>query len=168
VHRQDRSEVNKNRQITVEQKHIDLGLPDSSAMCMIAEAVKDQVPGCTKVHVDMQTVRWTGKDGIRRTYLTPAVAQSALVRFDAGDDVKPFTFRLSRLIHTTKAKNQNKAKAEHSPSGVSNRARVAGRAVPMLGNATRRRFGIRNLRINQQGQVVQLGTIEPTPLESGT
>jgi hypothetical protein len=148
------------RIIKVQQKHIDQGIPESSARCMIAEALKDSIPGSKKVHVDMQTIRYTDDKGVRRTYLTNGSAQAALVRFDAGDEVLPFSVRLHQPIHISRGRPQaSKRKTEvardHQP-----RARLGGRPVPVMGNSTRRKFGIRGLRINQEGQVVQ-SNLEP-------
>lgn len=151
------------RLIKVTDRHITLAVPEHSSKCMVAEGMKDSIPGATKLHVDMQTLRYTDDKGVRRTYLTPSSVQSALVRFDAGDPVEPFAFHLPQVIHINKPTQQTKAhdttgrKAEMAKGSVA-RARIGGKAVPIMGNATRRRFGIRNLRINQEGQVVQVGT----------
>lgn len=150
---------NDKRVITVEQRHIDEAMPESSAKCMIAEAVRESYPGSKRIHVDMQTIRYTDAKGVRRTYLTSTAAQHALVRFDAGDPVDPFRFMLHDLIHINRPhNNESKKKRDARASG---HARVGGRPV-VLGNATRRRFGIRNLRINAEGQVVQAGTVKET------
>jgi hypothetical protein len=67
----------------------------NSRHCMIAEAVKAQIPGATTVCVDMMTVRFSiPEKGLRYTYPTPALAQDALARFDRGLIVEPITVRL--------------------------------------------------------------------------
>lgn len=68
-----------------------------SSHCMIADAVKLAVPDATGISVDLQTIRFSDrKRRLRYVYLTPRIAQLALVEFDAGEKPKPFTFRLDR------------------------------------------------------------------------
>ena len=157
---------NKRPLIRVERRHIDGAVPENSAKCMVAEAVCASIDGALRPHVDMQTIRYTDPLGIRRVMLTPASVQAALVRFDAGDPVEPFAFILPDPIHVSKPTRATKGHTKHAAERTRTdraRVRVGGRPVPILGSATRRRFGIRNLRINQQGQVVQLGTLEAEP-----
>jgi Fe-S-cluster formation regulator IscX/YfhJ len=49
---------------------------ESSSHCMIADAIKRQLPNARHVAVDLQTIRFT--------YLTPTLAQMALLDFDDG------------------------------------------------------------------------------------
>jgi hypothetical protein len=66
-----------------------------SSHCVLAEAVKIAHPGALRVSVDLQTIRFTAKDGkYRYTYLTPRVGQVALVNFDQGILPAPFTMLL--------------------------------------------------------------------------
>jgi len=68
-----------------------------SGHCMIADAVKAAVPGAANISVDLQTIRFSDpKKRMRYVYLTPRMAQLALVDFDAGEMPDPFTFRLDR------------------------------------------------------------------------
>ena len=162
----------KRKRIVVTDEHIARGIPELSSKCMVAEAMKDALPGALKPHADMQTLRYTDTKGIRRTYLTPASVQSALVRFDAGDKVEPFAFFLDTPIQISKPTASTKAKAtmrEREGHGATRTvvagqhkapARIGGRPIPYLKTGTRRKFGIRNLRINQQGKVEQIGVIE--------
>ncbi len=150
------------KRINVTQENIEESTRENSAKCMVASALKGNIAGCKKTHVDMQTMRFTDVHGIRRTYLTPAAVQAALVRYDAGDPVEPFSFNLPSAIHLSKPNNAVKSHAtrrsvEVAPGHEGARARIGGKAIPMMGNATRRRFGIRNLRINAEGKVEQLG-----------
>ena len=76
---------------------------DSTA-CMIADAVKEQVPGAKYVAVDLQSVRWTDPvKGLRYVYLTPSNAQGALVMFDQGIEMEPFKVKL-RGAQVTRSK----------------------------------------------------------------
>ena len=82
--------------VDVCKSHIENGVTKDSHACMIADAIKEACP----ILVDLQTIRWTDKDkGVRYTYLTPAVAQHNLLKFDQGKPVAPFTFSLSKPAH---------------------------------------------------------------------
>jgi hypothetical protein len=62
---------------------------------MIAESLKASLPYATYVSVDIQTIRFSDKaNGARYVYLTPRIAQEALVKFDAGEEVEPFRCEL--------------------------------------------------------------------------
>ncbi len=74
-----------------------------STSCMIADAIKAQVPGATHVAVDLQSIRWSDPaKGLRYVYLTPTNAQGALVMFDQGLEMEAFTVKL-RGAHVTRA-----------------------------------------------------------------
>lgn len=85
------------REIEVEQQHIDDALKGDSHSCMIAEAIKEQIPGAKKVVVDIATIRWTDTIKNRRIIcLTPMKAQEGLVAFDRGFKPPPFRFSSNR------------------------------------------------------------------------
>src|SRR5215472_13072355 len=83
----------KSVDISVTQEHIAEAERDSTGRCMVAEAIKSSIPGVSHVQVDMQTIRFT-RDGERETYFTPWDVGNAIVRFDGGDPIEPFSFRL--------------------------------------------------------------------------
>jgi len=83
----------KSVDIAVSETHIADAERDVTGRCMVAEAIKANVPGVSHVQVDMQTIRFT-RNGERETYFTPWDVQNAIVRFDGGDSIEPFTFRL--------------------------------------------------------------------------
>ncbi len=88
-------------QVTVDQDMIEAAKQRDSSHCMIAEAIKAAYPEASMVAVDLQTIRFSDpKKGLRFTYLTPRQAQVALVQFDQGTDVTPFSVRL-RGSHVT-------------------------------------------------------------------
>jgi hypothetical protein len=163
--------VTKRVIVRVEQRHIDEAIPNNSVKCMIAEAIRSSVPDVTHPHADIQTMRYTDAKGIRRTFLTPASVQAALTRFDAGDEVAPFAFSLPYPIHISKptpamVSGALKVKSERSPDTHFVRPRVGGKPTPVLQygpnggtRGTRRRFGMRALRINQDGTVAQTGLL---------
>lgn len=73
-----------------------------SSHCMIAEAIKEAVPEATSVSIDVQTIRFSiPSKRLRYTYLTPRIAQLAVIDFDQGKMPKPFEFRLDGAQVTT-------------------------------------------------------------------
>jgi len=89
--------------VHVREKHIQQGIPRNSGYCMVSEAIKEsiydkygEIPA--RVSTDLQTIRFTmpSRD-LRYIYFTPASVQSALVKFDQGEEPDPFTFRLKTI-----------------------------------------------------------------------
>lgn len=71
-----------------------------SHSCMIADAIHDAAD-VKYVLVDVQTIRFSDmKKRKRYTYLTPPGAQQAIIRFDQGKSVTPFTFSLGTPVKT--------------------------------------------------------------------
>jgi hypothetical protein len=101
--------------ISVTKEHVDNGKVKDSQSCMIADAIKQACPKAQYIMVDLQSIRFTDKAKRKRyIYLTPAVAQHNLIRFDQGDSVKPFTFSLTtparaQTIQTTRTSERVKA-----------------------------------------------------------
>ena len=82
--------------IRVTKVHMDHSSVKSSSHCMIAMAVKDAIPMATSIAVDIQTIRFSlPEKRIRCTYLTPRIAQTAIIQYDQGVMPKPFEFKLS-------------------------------------------------------------------------
>jgi hypothetical protein len=74
---------------------------------MIAEAIQQQRPEWKQILVDLQTIRWTNPRTRKRyVALTPEVAGSALVAFDRGEQIQPFSFRVDP-IQVTEMKRVN-------------------------------------------------------------
>ncbi len=70
-----------------------------SRFCMIAEAIKRVHPSIHHVQVDTATITFTDSaTGKRLQYLTPPAAQMAIIQFDDGDNVEPFTLDLKNPI----------------------------------------------------------------------
>src|SRR5215203_1022975 len=83
--------------ISVDVDTIVNAIQADSHQCMIADAVQAQVKNAKFIMVDLQSIRFTDKErGIRYIYLTPPVAQQAILEFDKGKPVKPFEFTLSQ------------------------------------------------------------------------
>src|SRR5262245_57512785 len=68
--------------VRVTDELIETALPKNSEHCMIADAVKIAFPGAKGVSVDLATIRFSDPEkGLRYIYLTPRIAQTALVEF---------------------------------------------------------------------------------------
>lgn len=81
--------------IEVTADDIKLAKPKDSGHCMIADALGRQRPDTRHRSVDLATIRWSDpRLGKRYVALTPPVAQRALLDFDHGRRVAPFTFRI--------------------------------------------------------------------------
>ena len=81
--------------IEVTQEHIDNGVRKDAGCCPVGLALKDA--GVQDPDVQRSFARWEEVSGEwRRTKLPelPAAAQLFIERFDAGEPVRPFTFRL--------------------------------------------------------------------------
>lgn len=144
-----------------------------SAHCMIAMAIRDVVPQMTSIAVDLQTIRFSDPEaGYRYSYLTPRIAQEALIDFDQGVMPEPFSFRLmgahvTLMTHKrpggatprsmTEAQKVSLAKAtltlRGNRGGVVRGAgsgaqplRVGGALPPMSRFARRREFGLKALK----------------------
>ena len=108
--------------------------PRDSRHCMIAEALRTAYPAASKISVDLATIRFTDKHkGLRYTYLTPRLAQAALVQFDQKISPPPYQVKL-RGAQVTRAHGYGKklTPAEHrqrvkaaQKSAVATRARLA-------------------------------------------
>ena len=93
--------------VNVTQFIIDQAVPRDSGHCMIADGVVSSYPGAVRASADMQTIRFSDPDkGLRYVYLTPRLVMEALVRFDLGQAIEPFSFQL-RAGHTTRVSHRD-------------------------------------------------------------
>jgi len=133
--------------IQINRTHIAKAIKGDAIHCMIAESIREKFPQARWILVDMQTIRWTDRQrGIRYTYLTPRSAQRALLKFDSGEPVIPFSMGLSqpivRPIHplTHRAvKKPNKAKSKKPNTARYKHKKIAPEAASI------RRYGMRAL-----------------------
>lgn len=102
---------------------------------MIAEAIKDAVPGAKSVTVDLQTIRWS--DPVRRLryiYVTPMKCVKALIDFDHGRPVDSFTFAVRNgMVTPMNTKNPNR---DRSLQATPRRARLVPRDASNPGEVT--------------------------------
>lgn len=102
--------------VDVTQEQIDSATQRDSRRCMIAEAITAAHPKYTKVMVDLATIRWTNPRTKKRyVCLTPEAAGIALVAFDQGEEVKPFSMSLV-AVQVTPTQRVPKPKAEGEPT----------------------------------------------------
>jgi hypothetical protein len=81
--------------------------------CMIAEAIRTQVKGATAISVDLMTIRYSNLEkGLRYIFHTPRTAQIALMNFDGGNPISPFSFRLRGGQIVTMVKRGEHGKGE--------------------------------------------------------
>jgi hypothetical protein len=80
--------------VNVTQVDIDKALRNHSARCVVATAIKRAVSTAKRIEVDLQTIRWS-TDTERVVFVTPVPVMDYITDFDAGDEIKPFSFRLN-------------------------------------------------------------------------
>lgn len=97
--------------VQVTPEIIDRAVARDSGYCMFAEAIREAFPDAGRgISVDLQTCRVTDKKrGLRYIYLTPRSLQTAIVDFDQGIEVKPFSIRLRGAHVIRKASLRRKA-----------------------------------------------------------
>jgi hypothetical protein len=85
----------KRMKIAVKRNNIASAILKDSHHCMIADAIQEQVPWAKFVSVDTQSIRMSNaEEGRRYIFLTPPLAQQAIIKFDQGVMVQPFQIEL--------------------------------------------------------------------------
>jgi hypothetical protein len=82
------------RRITVTQDIIDTAVRNDSKHCAVADALAATIPDASHIIVDLNTLRFTMKNGKRWAYITPNRVGDYIIAFDAGETIEPFTFVL--------------------------------------------------------------------------
>lgn len=116
--------------VHIEQHHIDNAEVRNSHRCMIADAIREEIPGAKFISVDLQSIRFSIFDenryreegvGRRYHYFTPTIAQVALLKFDQGKKLRPLSFTMRsgicRNIPWPK-KDKVKGRKRHISKGV--------------------------------------------------
>lgn len=96
--------------VFIEQHHIDQSCRRDSTRCMISEAVVDSFnrrkrgpKECINVTTDLRKIRLSVPAlGLRFEYDTPPRAYRALLAFDRGDHMEPFSFTLTGAVRAYK------------------------------------------------------------------
>ena len=100
--------------VNVTEELIEHAIRHDSRSCMISNAIKAERPDFKNVLTDLQTIRWTNpRTGKRYICLTPLSAGRALVDFDAGRKIEPFTLLLKPAQITPATGNKGKRKLIH-------------------------------------------------------
>jgi hypothetical protein len=140
--------------VPVTQEQIDLAVPKDSSHCMIADALKEKMPEARRVSVDLATIRYT-LGGIRYIHLTPSSCQVALLRFDHGEKVEPFTFSMQAPVQTHQSGHKSKRTDNKATTKRVNTSSIVqkrgGNAPPLAPLANRSSSGVRSGRIRQFG-----------------
>lgn len=128
-----------NIKVEVSKENVGRACERNSHCCMVADAVRDRLPWATFIQVDTQSIRFNNrKQGKRYIYLTPPEAQKAIVLFDQGVKVRPFSFTLSQgymKVQTMRARNKKAKKTSRSY-----KKNPSKRTPPMY-----REFGLRSM-----------------------
>lgn len=128
--------------ITVDIDTIVNAVTADSHHCMIADALQAVVPEARFIMVDLQSIRFTDKErGLRYIFLTPPVAQQALLDFDKGKRVAPFEFTMSQG-HTKTLKKDRTDENEANRKRSAGKKRVYTRGGPVR-LKREREFGLR-------------------------
>lgn len=130
--------------VDITKELIDSATAKDSNHCMIADAIKIMRPDATGVSVDLATIRFTDrKKALRYTYLTPRIAQAALVNFDQARPPEPFSFLLRGAQVTRSGRSwRSHEKKERTPAQKT-----------ALAKATKTRFGKTRLKGAGTGNV---------------
>jgi hypothetical protein len=123
--------------VTVTDEVIANACRRDSGHCMIADALKMMNPGVNHVDVDLQTIRFSDPaKGARYIYLTPPLAQRALIRFDQGETVEPFDFTLRTPTQIVRAGAHPKGAPSNARQGTAvSRQGTRGRPTTIGGKA---------------------------------
>ena len=79
--------------IEVNEKDIAKATKNDSYVCVVAQAIARSIPDAHRIDVDSQSIRFS-RSGERLVYLTPYAVQGYVIAFDAGEEIKPFSFQL--------------------------------------------------------------------------
>ena len=74
---------------------------NNSYKCVLAQAIQRTIPEADRIMIDLQTIRFS-LEGYRFQYLTGPQEADYVVSFDAGDQLKPFSFNLRKPRVTRK------------------------------------------------------------------
>lgn len=131
----------RDRKIVVEAATIANAVRADSHRCMIADSIRAHIHWAKYIMVDLQSVRFSNVEtGKRFVYLTPPHAQKALLAFDLGKPVKPFTFTLNQGMTRTMRVRQGNYATTTRPPRKKRKGKVT-RVMP----AREREFGLRVL-----------------------
>ena len=121
----------------------------NSNHCVFAEGIKVAYPHLNYIAVDLQTMRATNPAKHERyTWLTPRVAQIAIIDFDRGKEQQPFTFVLDNGHTTRSGTTRPKKVSLRQPrhANAQSALQPVGGSPPPHSVGQRRQFGLRRLK----------------------
>lgn len=127
--------------VNVTKNEIDNAVRSDSHHCMIADAIQREIPSAKYIMVDLQSIRFSNvKNGMRYIYMTPPIAQKAIIDFDHGKaTLAPFKFTMnsgySRVMRVRQGDFEENRKATKQPKRKNQKKRY----MP----ARHREFGLR-------------------------
>ena len=93
-----------NLSVSITPEIIETAVERDSGHCVIADSIRNSIPGVNRVSVDLQTIRFTDPVSQKRyIYLTPPMAQVVLLAFDQGVRPNAQRIRLGKPIQIVKA-----------------------------------------------------------------
>ena len=97
-------------EIDVTAEIIERATKAESRTCMVAEAIKDKHPWAANVQVDWAEIRVTeSAKNLRYIYRMPRKAMAAVLAFDQGLPVEPFTVKTVQATHVVRHSAMKKA-----------------------------------------------------------
>ena|ERR1700722_10525118 len=87
--------------VAVREHHIERGKCKTPERCMIAVAIKEADPDVTYIRVRTNGITLTrrpdGGPAMTTKYAVPTKAARAIISFDSGEEVRPFTFNAKEI-----------------------------------------------------------------------
>lgn len=140
--------------IIVRKEHIEEAKRKDSHHCMIADAIRTQL-GAQFISVDVQSIRYNDPTTRERLiFLTPHIAQNAILRWDRGVMIQPFAFYLERPVKITPIRQKWTGK-KSTLQKARKKYEMTTRKLPRLVKRTKpkvtrfREFGVRKLTVEK-------------------
>jgi len=129
--------------VAVTQQHIETAVPRANHRCMIADAIVSSYKGnASYVQVEIGDIRFTDLErGLRFRYFVPKRAQAALLKFDRGLPVEPFSFFL-RDGRTSRSGSRHREKASLANSRKNAKGKRYRRGPTTVLPRHERQFGV--------------------------
>lgn len=121
--------MRKNFTVSITDDILKRSKPGTSKECMVAMAVREQIPGAWSVNVSSDSIRFNlggerDDEGTRYSFPTPALAAMCIQKFDDGKKVRPFRLRLQAaqcytspvLKRGSQRKSRHKKKTRQRPA----------------------------------------------------
>jgi hypothetical protein len=94
--------------VDVRQENVDTAIRGKSTKCMIVQAIERAYPTLTRIVVQKNDVRVTDPDrNVIYTFDMAPLARAAILKWDMGEQVEPFAFKLRHPIIRTRMKKQH-------------------------------------------------------------